>query len=355
MIRKEALFQIFFTIAFIGMLYETFILLEPLLTPLLLAVILWLLALPVDDYYTRRWPTLSGTTRSLISTLTVLLIFIVPLSLLFWLFMSEFQDMVPRLQANFEQAKLWLQNPPIQNWECFHRLESWHHHLPWIPRPDLKNRLMSWGAALLSRMTVVGGSLAAMVTVFFFYLAIILLALFFFFSEGRRWYAAALDLIPLRMEHKKRIFRTFRESITNIARGSLITSIFQMLTAIIGYWIVGVDAAIILGLATGVASFLPVVGSAVIWLPVAIFFAIKGVWWKSIFLLAWGTFLIALTDNVIRTYFSTAEEMPLFFMFLGLIGGMAVYGAPGLVIGPLVVAILPVFIDIYKEMYLHHE
>jgi len=65
---------------------------------------------------------------------------------------------------------------------------------------------------------------------------------------------------------------------------------------------------------------------------------------------------IAMTDNVIRTYFiGKSDEMPLFFMFLGLIGGAAVYGAAGLLIGPLVVAIMPVFIDIYKEMYLHQD
>jgi predicted PurR-regulated permease PerM len=356
MIRKAVLFQAFFTVAFVGLIYETSVLMEPLLTPLLLAIIIWLLALPMDLYFARRWPKRSATSRAFISTMAVLLIVFVPLVLLLWLFINEFQNLIPRLQANFDMAKAWLQNPPIQDWAYFHRLEVLHRHIPWVPQPDIKNRLMTFGAEFLASMTQAGGALAANMAVFLFYIGIILLTLFFLFSEGRQWYEKFMELIPMRTEQKKKIVHTFRESVTNIARGSIITSVFQTLTAIIGYWIVGMDASITLGLATGVASFVPVVGSAVVWLPVAIFWWMKGVYWKCIFLVLWGTFLIALTDNVIRTYFiGKSDETPLFFMFLGLIGGIAVYGAPGLLIGPLVVAVLPVFISIYKEMYLNNE
>jgi|GEM_PF-2190591 len=356
MIKKEKLFQIFFTIAFIGLLYETFILLQPLFTPLLLAIILWLLAMPMDHYFGRRWPLLTASKRALLSTVTVLLIFVIPMTLLLWLFISEFQDLIPQLQMSFTQAKNWLQNPPIQHWPGIYQLETWHRHLPWIPRPDLKNRLETWGAAVLSGLTTMGSTLAASTAMFLFYLVIILLALFFLFSDGRRWYEMGMELIPMRPDQKRRIVHTFKEAITNIVRGSIITSLFQTVTAIIGYWIVGMDAGITLGLLTGIASFIPVVGSAVVWLLVAGYWMVQGVWWKAIFMLFWGTVLIAMTDNVIRTYFiGKSDEMPLFFMFLGLIGGAAVYGAAGLLIGPLVVAIMPVFIDIYKEMYLHQD
>jgi len=78
--------------------------------------------------------------------------------------------------------------------------------------------------------------------------------------------------------------------------------------------------------------------------------------WKGIFLLAWGAILVAMLDHVVRTVLIGRHiKLPILLLFFGLLGGISVYGFRGLLIGPLVVSLLPVFLDIFESQYLRRD
>ena len=131
-------------------------------------------------------------------------------------------------------------------------------------------------------------------------------------------------------------------------------SLIQGVLATIGYWIIGVDGAILLGALTALMGLLPLVGTFGIWVPTAVFFILKGSLGKGIFLFAWGALVIVgMTDTIIRPYLvGKKAELPLFVLFFALLGGAEVWGAKGILLGPLLAAVAPVLLKMYQQRFL---
>ena len=93
-----------------------------------------------------------------------------------------------------------------------------------------------------------------------------------------------------------------------------------------------------------------------IWGPLAIFLIAKGSYWKGIFVLVWGAFIVVgLIDSVMRPYLIGRRiELSLFVLFFALLGGVIVWGAKGIIVGPILAAITPVLLDIYRDRYMRH-
>jgi predicted PurR-regulated permease PerM len=121
------------------------------------------------------------------------------------------------------------------------------------------------------------------------------------------------------------------------------------------YLAVGIEGAVLLGALTAFFGLVPGVGTLGIWVPAAIFLLAKGLYWRSAFVLVWGAFIVVgLIDSMLRPYLiGKRVELPLFVLFFALLGGVAVWGAKGIIIGPILVAITPVLLDIYRDRYLH--
>ncbi len=122
--------------------------------------------------------------------------------------------------------------------------------------------------------------------------------------------------------------------------GLLVTALLQGTIAGIGYAVVGVDAPVLLGALTALASIVPIVGTALVWAPAAVALLLSGHVWSGLALLAWGTVLVHPVDNLIRPLIiSNATQMPFLMVMFGVIGGLAAFGLVGLFVGPVVLAI----------------
>ena len=130
--------------------------------------------------------------------------------------------------------------------------------------------------------------------------------------------------------------------------GFLITAFAQGLIAGIGYWIVGLEAPVVLGTLTGALSALPVLGTALVWAPIGVKLLVTGPIWKGIVLLAWGAVLVHPTDNLLRPLLiSNATRVPFMLVMLGAIGGLAAFGLVGVFVGPV---LLGIAIAIWREL-----
>jgi predicted PurR-regulated permease PerM len=105
------------------------------------------------------------------------------------------------------------------------------------------------------------------------------------------------------------------------------------------FWILGVRAPVLWGTLMALLSLLPAVGTAIVWLPVAIFFLASGAVAKGIILIVFGVLVIGLVDNILRPMLVGKDtKMPDYVVLISTLGGIAVFGLNGFVIGPLIAA-----------------
>ena len=122
--------------------------------------------------------------------------------------------------------------------------------------------------------------------------------------------------------------------------GFILSAAAQGLIAGIGYRLVGLPAPVLLGALTGVLSLIPLIGTALAWLPIAIGLMAMGAWGKGFLLLAWGALLVHPTDNLLRPLLvSNAARLPFLLVALGAIGGMTAFGLVGVFAGPVLLGL----------------
>lgn len=183
-------------------------------------------------------------------------------------------------------------------------------------------------------------------------LFVIAVSLFFFFRDGEGLYKVLRSLIPMDEGHKDIVFQKLYETISAVVRGLIVTAACQGVLGGLAYWILNVPYPTLLGFLTAVLSFIPFVGAASVWLPVAGYLLYSGLVVEGMILLAWGFLVVSSIDNFLKPILiGSRTNLPTLFLFFSILGGVQVYGVLGLVLGPVLLAILIAFLDIYRNVY----
>jgi predicted PurR-regulated permease PerM len=112
----------------------------------------------------------------------------------------------------------------------------------------------------------------------------------------------------------------------------------------------GIHAPVLWGVVMGLFSLLPAVGAAIVWLPTAIYFLSTGAIWEGVVLIAFGAFVIGLVDNLLRPFLVGKDtELPDYLVLISTLGGIAMFGLNGFVIGPVIAAMFIAVWDIFSE------
>lgn len=204
-----------------------------------------------------------------------------------------------------------------------------------------KHGLQAWGAA---------NTFIAVATQLFVGLVVFVAAFFVFLVEGKRLYTWLLDRSPLSRGHTHRLAEAFAETGNGLIVGVGLTSLIQGAVAAIGYIITGVPSALVLGLATAFASLIPSVGSGLVWVPVTAGLAMSGRTGAALVLLLIGG-VVCTVDNVLRPLLMQYGNLRLhgLVLFIAMLGGMAVFGGGGLLLGPLIVRLVTEGLTMLKE------
>ena len=220
-----------------------------------------------------------------------------------------------------------------------------------VDRGGVLGHLRDLVAAAETRATSSVGAALAATTDASFGLVIALLTMYYVLLE---WPTIALRLertLPLDPRHTRALMLEFRDVGRTALIGTLATAIIQGFLAWVGFWLSGVPEPLTWAFVTALASFVPLIGTSVVWGPMAVYLVSRGEVAQACLELAWGVFIVMmLADYVIRPRIvgSGGHGHPL-LMLLSLLGGIEVFGLAGLIVGPIVMALFLAVLRIYER------
>ena len=172
--------------------------------------------------------------------------------------------------------------------------------------------------------------------------------MFYFLKDGKRILFSVKEALPLKRKYKEDIAKKFNETIYATMYGLVSTAIIQGIIGTIGLWIFDVPSPILWGIVMIIAAMIPFVGAAFVWLPASLLKLSAGNTTEGFGLLLYGLFIVSTIDNILRPkIIGRRSKVHPALVLVGALGGIKLFGLIGIVIGPLVLAILTVFFDLY--------
>lgn len=184
-------------------------------------------------------------------------------------------------------------------------------------------------------------------------LVVALLVMFGTLVEGEMMAEKLRSFIPLSRKDESAMFKRVHSTMHALIYGHITAALAQAVAGTIALLILGISSPIFWGALMWLTSMIPFVGAPVVWLPIAIGLIITGSVVKGIILFVWGIIVIGSIDNVIRTLVvSERTHMSMVVIFLGIAGGVSVFGFPGLIFGPLILSITATVLELYPEEHM---
>jgi len=196
-------------------------------------------------------------------------------------------------------------------------------------------------------------SLPSLLLNIFFYFFVV----FFAFRDGERIFIDTVELIPIKDEYKASIVIQLMGTLKAVIYGSILTAVIQGALGALGFYIFGLKTPILWGLAMALFTFIPFIGTAIVWFPASLYLLYDGLWntatpfsLKGVFFFIYCFIFVASIDNILKPKLigDKAKIHPL-LIFLGVFGGLMTLGLIGVFVGPILVGILISFIEIYRK------
>jgi predicted PurR-regulated permease PerM len=179
---------------------------------------------------------------------------------------------------------------------------------------------------------------------------VMLYLLYFLLRDGKTLARHAARALPLKPEHTRRLLDQFATVVRATVKGNVVVALVQGALGWLAFWVLGIGGALLWGAVMALLSLLPAVGAALVWGPVALYLLSKGSILPALGLTVWGVLVIGLVDNVLRPILVGKEtRMPDYLVLIATLGGLAVFGLNGFVIGPVIAALFIAAWDIFCE------
>lgn len=178
---------------------------------------------------------------------------------------------------------------------------------------------------------------------------VMLFLLFFLYRDGDAALRFLYRLLPMEESEARRLVQGVEETIRATFLGHFAVAAIQGLVAGIVFALLGVDGAVLLGILTAMAAILPYFGAYVVWLPVAAYLGLSGHWIKTILLVAVGMLVISTLDNLLYPMLVGAQlRQHTAMIFLAVLGGIWLFGIPGLILGPILFSMAGSLLAIWR-------
>ena len=169
---------------------------------------------------------------------------------------------------------------------------------------------------------------------------IMLYLLYFFIRDGQQMVRSIRNAVPLAEQQKRLLQLKLRRVVRASVKGNLAVAITQGALGGLMFWFLGIHSSLFWAVLMMFLSLLPAVGAGIVWAPVAIYFLGTGQVWEGVVLALYGVLVIGMVDNVLRPILVGKDtKMPDFLILISTLGGMAIFGLNGFVIGPLIAAL----------------
>lgn len=169
---------------------------------------------------------------------------------------------------------------------------------------------------------------------------IMLYLLFFFLRDGAELARKIRTAIPLDDQQKRRLQLKFNRVVRATVKGNVLVAVTQGALGGVIFWFLDIPSVLLWAVVMAFLSLLPAVGAGIVWAPVAAFFLLSGAIWQGVVLALYGILVIGLVDNVLRPILVGKDtKMPDYLILISTLGGLAIFGLNGFVIGPLIAAL----------------
>ena len=184
-------------------------------------------------------------------------------------------------------------------------------------------------------------------------LAVAIMLMFFMLWEGRKMEHYVSTIMPFEESNKREVLNKIQLMVRSNAIGIPLLAVIQGIISLGGYLLCDAPNPYLTALLTAFASIIPLVGTALIWIPVSIYFLIMGEWINALILLGYGGIIISQCDNLIRFLLQKkmANIHPLITIF-GVVAELPLFGFMGIIFGPLLVSLFLLFLDMFRKEYL---
>lgn len=270
---------------------------------------------------------------AIILLIEAILCFLVPLSLAVWLLISKLQT------VNVDTATF---------------VDTITNLADWIRRKTEYDLLSKENiSSIASILPGIGQFLMGGISSFAVNLFVLVFVLYFMLIGGTKMEQYIYELLPFSDSNKKHVMNEINMIVRANAIGIPLLAIIQGAIATLGYYLFDAPSALLFGFLTCFATVIPIVGTTLVWFPLATYMAISGDWPHAIGLLLYCGLIVTNIDNLIRFILQKkmADTHPLITIF-GVVIGLSLFGFMGVIFGPLLISIFILCVNIFKEQYL---
>jgi predicted PurR-regulated permease PerM len=333
---------VFFYASILVVAYILWLLFSPYFVALALAGMLVLVAYPlhlwISNKVIRNWPTVAA----LVSTVITYLFIVAPLCFVLYLLTRETVMFYEQLQANntftLDGVVVYIQNL-INNY--FPEVT--------LSLSDSLRSISAWSAVHLQ-------TIFSSIVTFALSMFISIMATFFFFRDGKRLVAWLSTISPLPTDQDSLIANRIHIAVRSVLTGVILISLLQGLVAGVGFWIFGVPKPVLWGAVAAFGGLLPGIGTTVIMAPAVAFLYFTGNTVAAIGLLIWAILAIIIVDNIISPLLmGRGNALHPLLVLLSILGGISLFGMIGIIIGPVVVSIFLVLLELQKRVVFEEE
>jgi predicted PurR-regulated permease PerM len=323
--------------------YLVYLILKPFLITLTWAIVFAIVFYPMYAFLLRyvKVEMIAAT----ISLIIIMLIILGPFSYLSFLLIHEVLDIVSRINKENIDS--------LMNTEVYSRVMGLVERIQSLAGDDAKGAeglaasLRNIGQRVI--VTLSTGLLNIVETLFDFVL--MLFALFFFLKDGPNFLSALRNYLPFAEGDRVRLIRRVKDMIVSTVYGGVLVAIIQGSLGGIAFYLLGTTSPVLWGSAMTISSFLPWIGTLIVWGPMAVYLLLQGSYIKGIILIIYGGLVIGSVDNVVRPMIiSGRTKMPTLPIFFSVLGGIKLFGLIGLIMGPLVMALFVSVFDIFRHV-----
>lgn len=349
--KNHEVIKYFLLFSAVMLVYWSFLVVQPFLNAMLSGVVIAYVALPAYSWLNRRLK--SQNLSSLIISLFILLLILAPL-------IFTLDNVAPEARYSYIRAKQKILSGELINVNCFGKTSALctisSSIKSFVNNPEIKPQLQE----ILSRVTTYAiertSELILSLPRILVNIMVTFFIIFYLLKEGEELSQKVKRLLPLKKKHQEHIFEKLKETTYAVLYGSLVVALVQGGLGALGFYVFGIASPITWGLVMVVTALIPLIGTALIWLPASLLLIGEGITinsnivvWQGIGLLVYSGLIVSTIDNILKPKIIGEKSgvHPILIM-LGALGGIAIFGLIGFIIGPLVLAIFSASIEIYE-------
>ena len=350
--ERKLIISIFFFALLLFVIYQLLYIFSPFFNAVFWAAILTFAFYPLYQFFLKLFK--QRTLAALATTFSIVL-FVIPAGF------YVLQNSVKQTIELYQEARTYVRGRGLEDLLIALQHFAWFQTFQQkvfasdLIKETLSNTLLGATHSLASLTTAKLTAFTRHIPFIIFNVFLVVFLTFFFTRDGEKIYRFIYELTPLEEKDRKAVFAKLNDVFSGVIRGQLLTSFTQGILTGVTFFFLSLPAPFFFGFVTFITSTIPITGASTVWVPFAFYLAITHQTAKAISLFIIGTFVISLSDNLLKPLLiGEKTKTPVFLLFLGILGGLRAYGVTGMFLGPVFISLFFALVKIYQEQY-HHS